>query len=378
MAIYNEDYDSTYRCVELDDAKSIVKLSSIVHDSITYLDLNIGEYTNFKNRITTLSTDSARAFESGFPSKEAFESYSRTLFFVPFLKYDEEFHAQKFYVRELWFERKFQAFAILFIKRAEHKLTSLKKLNFEIEYKVRSRDSSFEICSRLNILCIERYDSDRIKGVLIALNVAFCDDDDFGEVSEYFLYHKCVSSGISLNPTADFGKDIIRQLMHDGFYRFVPQLLQRGFYLKAPVSEDNFFSSSGINLRRLDLAYYAYRLNPIVSLNNRDNYCDDSLTNLDGLEALTALWRSIPDVLFSQQEFAYINPRLLSTHSIEEIQSFYKRFAGDCPLYPEPRSLKHYCRLVVRNALASNQELPHGISELGMSPTLQSFLNLEC
>ncbi|CAL1262237.1 unnamed protein product [Larinioides sclopetarius] len=390
MAVCNRDYDSTLRCVELNDAKSIVKHSSIVHKSVTYLDLNIGEYPNFKSEITTSNTDYAKTSKACFPSKETFASFSH----IPSLRHNKESYAAKFYVSESWYKRKLQAFAILFIKRSEHKFTSLTKLRFnkECDFSIEIFNlmtintiihTTIQVRCCLSILCIECDDSDRIKGLLIALDIG--DSDAEAKVCEYFLYHKCLLSGINLSETKDFAINILRLLMNRECYRFVPHLLKRGFYLQVPFSEDFIIFLPGfrrfreIYPRRCDLLFYAHRLHPSTRLNDV-HYLGSPGTESqisNGSKALAAIWRSIPDALFSQEEIAHVYKELNMSLFANEIQNFYKEMVGDCPLRPTPRSLKHYCRIVVRKALSLNQELPHGIRKLDLPQPLPLFLNLE-
>ncbi|CAL1262236.1 unnamed protein product [Larinioides sclopetarius] len=389
MAVCNRDYDSTLRCVELNDAKSIVKHSSIVHKSVTYLDLNIGEYPNFKSEITTSNTDYAKTSKACFPSKETFASFSH----IPSLRHNKESYAAKFYVSESWYKRKLQAFAILFIKRSEHKFTSLTKLRFnkECDFSIEIFNlmtintiihTTIQVRCCLSILCIECDDSDRIKGLLIALDIG--DSDAEAKVCEYFLYHKCLLSGINLSETKDFAINILRLLMNRECYRFVPHLLKRGFYLQVPFSEDfiiflpGFRRFRGISIRRRDFVYYAHRIHPDTRLNGIDilDRPAESQT-LNGSKALTMMWRTIPDVLLTQEEISHVYNEVNMPHSVEKIQNFYKTIAGDCPQHPMPRSLEHYCRLIIRRALAFNRQLPHGINKLGLPPPLPSFLNLE-
>ncbi|CAL1262235.1 unnamed protein product [Larinioides sclopetarius] len=384
VAVFNEA--SSFRRLQLDEAKDIVKQSSIVHKSITHLDLNIGEYNDFKNDIATLDTDSSAASKVCLPSKETFERFSHMLI----LKYEKEFYTPKIYVSKSWYRRKLQDFIILCIKRAEHTLISLEKFKFRGSNFWTIKDSmTFIDYYSLNILCMECYDSNTVKGILIALDIL---DPDFenakAEVNQYFLYQNSILSSIGLSETTDFGKDIIRILMHNEFYTFVPHLLKRGFSLKASFSGNEDFEIwrfyycpwdvRGISIRRRDFVYYAHRIHPDTRLNGIDilDRPAESQT-LNGSKALTMMWRTIPDVLLTQEEISHVYNEVNMPHSVEKIQNFYKTIAGDCPQHPMPRSLEHYCRLIIRRALAFNRQLPHGINKLGLPPPLPSFLNLE-
>ncbi|GBN49860.1 hypothetical protein AVEN_55618-1 [Araneus ventricosus] len=82
----------------------------------------------------------------------------------------------------------------------------------------------------MSILCIESYYSDRVKGVLIALDFpGFDGETDSAEIREYFLYHNCISCGKRFPETTDLGEDIIRHLLSSRFFRFIPHLLKCGF-----------------------------------------------------------------------------------------------------------------------------------------------------
>ncbi|GBN75848.1 hypothetical protein AVEN_78662-1 [Araneus ventricosus] len=249
--------ESLFKRIELNDAKSIVKHSSDAHDSITYLDLSIGEFSSFRSKIATSNPDSPRIFTAYSKSKEfstenlaqysrkvvpsllldlPWRSFYRALgktgkrYSYPFpLERDDGFYVAQIYVSKSWYLRTFQSFMILFIKSAKQKLTSLGKFHG-------FRRSSFEcddfikLFYCMSILCIECYDSDRVKGVLIALDFPGLDaETDSGEIREYFLYHNCIYSGNRFPETTDLGEDIIQLVLLARFFRFIPHLLKFGF-----------------------------------------------------------------------------------------------------------------------------------------------------
>ncbi|KAF8770365.1 hypothetical protein HNY73_017907 [Argiope bruennichi] len=116
-----------------------------------------------------------------------------------------------------------------------------------------------------------------------------------------------------------------------------------------------------------------------ISLQNPEITGYHQLLHLAG-EALTLLWRSIPDVLLSKNEIESFSRKRFcrSILSVEKFLRSYEKIVGVIPSTTTPRSLTHYSRLIIRKAMALNLQLPDGISKLDIPLNLKSFLNLEC
>ncbi|GBO01090.1 hypothetical protein AVEN_91181-1 [Araneus ventricosus] len=398
--------ESLFKSIELSDAKSIVTHSSDVHDSITYLDLSTGEFSSFRSEIATSNPVSPRtctAYSKSFEfSTENLAQYSRKVipsllldlpcrsfhramgktgvrYLYPFpLERGDGFYVAEIYVSKSWYLRTFQSFIIRFVKSAKQKLTSLGKFHH-------FRGTSFQcddfikICYCMSILCIECYDSDRVKGVLIALDFpGFEAETDSAEIREYFLYHNCISSGNRFPETTDLGEDIIGLVLLARFFRFIPHLLKFGFYtISGERDLDGYDERLRISSRRKRLMLETLRLQEIhpINLYQVDETFDPYMPQL-AHKALAEMWRSIPDALLSQKEMEFTISKYPEL-SIEELQSTYERIVGPYPSEPTPRSLTHYCRIAIRKVMSFNLQLPHGISKLDLPATVLSFLRLE-
>ncbi|GBN25056.1 hypothetical protein AVEN_65055-1 [Araneus ventricosus] len=105
-----------------------------------------------------------------------------------------------------------------------------------------------------------------------------------------------------------------------------------------------------------------------------DIYLDDGP---EELESLQLVWRSIPDVVICLDELKAAFPALMGTKRIKEIHGYIRNITGEEAVFPQPRSLKHYCRCAVRKILCGNGQLSTGIDSLALMSELQSYLKLE-
>ncbi|GBL73081.1 hypothetical protein AVEN_128236-1 [Araneus ventricosus] len=96
-----------------------------------------------------------------------------------------------------------------------------------------------------------------------------------------------------------------------------------------------------------------------------------------GLKSLQLVWRSIPYAYISVDELITSYPGLQVSNYLESMHNFLRDITGEVTVHPEPRSLKHYCRTVVRNALSRNSMLFWGIDKIGLPPSILSYLKLE-
>ncbi|KAF8770367.1 hypothetical protein HNY73_017909 [Argiope bruennichi] len=394
--------NSLFRVVSLSDARSIVYYSSIVHKSVTHLDLNIGEYSSFKREIGTLNRHSARASQICVQTKEGtktltedgkflcptlhfkltFTKSFRAIRYIDICPYCLERNIQslqvdKLSVHRIWFERSLQRFVVLFIKQAKRKLASLKMFSrFSCMSSFLMTDKCL-ICCCFNILCVEYYNIDAVKGIFIALNIPEFQNEPL-IVNEYLIYHNCLSNGNRLPETTDFGQFFMGLLMESGFYRFIPHLLNCGFSRLFEMKEgDPLITRKRLTERRRFLIYDIHFLHILYKLRSRRRQVFGHWINHYALEALTKLWRSIPDPHLSQKEITFVFKRNLFAVTAEEFLDGYERIIYDVPPEPTPRSLKHNCRIVIRKAMTLNVQLPHGISQLGLPAILASYLKLE-
>ncbi|GBN92807.1 hypothetical protein AVEN_52801-1 [Araneus ventricosus] len=100
------------------------------------------------------------------------------------------------------------------------------------------------------------------------------------------------------------------------------------------------------------------------------------LHNTKGRQALQLIWRSIPDVYITREEMAGQYEEVVTARYMTDIWNFYSDIVEDCSS-PKPRSLQHYCRVIIRTALSDNRQLYEGIDKLKLPSKMQSFLKLE-
>ncbi|KAF8770355.1 hypothetical protein HNY73_017900 [Argiope bruennichi] len=367
MAIY-EEY-SVFRYIELDDARNIAKYGSIVHKSITYLDLNFSEYSTYKKEIAALKTDSSRNSEvrcepKGFTRNHALRRKSvcpslhlelpskytyRVLLYTDMCSYclerdDKSVYVDRFYVDEIWYKRTFQRFVVLHVKQAERKLDSLTNFFEFIDEGSFYESEEVLISHYMNILCIEC--SDRVKGVFIVMNIVGYEDDP-EIVNEYFIYPNYISNENSLPQHIDFGEDIVWLLIRLALYRFVPFVLKHGISSTSKQIDLDICDKRRNDRRRHSLMHDIRRLlyfhesssqNPEITGYHR-------LIHLTG-EALTLLWRSTPDVLLSKNEIESFSRKQCcpSIQSDEKFLRLYEKIVGVIPSNTTPRSLTHYSR----------------------------------
>ncbi|CAL1294442.1 unnamed protein product [Larinioides sclopetarius] len=172
-------------------------------------------------------------------------------------------------------------------------------------------------------------------------------------------------------------------LMRSRFFRFIPHLLKIGF--STVPRKINLYANDKeirISKRRISLIYDILRLQDFHLMEmeyiSPESVSYSRFNPKSAHKALAVMWRSIPDALLSQKEMTLVISNGHQQHSIEELQITYERIVGPYPSEPTPRSLTHYCRIVIRKFMAFNLQLPHGISKLDIPTTLLSFLRLEC
>ncbi|GIX97119.1 SOCS box domain-containing protein [Caerostris darwini] len=96
-------------------------------------------------------------------------------------------------------------------------------------------------------------------------------------------------------------------------------------------------------------------------------------------EAMCLWWRSIPDAFLTVEELnlTFSEAMFLPAHKMISLQRFYSRMVGEDNSVRKPRSLQHLCRVVIRNVLSNNHQLPDGIDHLGLPRLYVAFLKLE-
>lgn len=95
---------------------------------------------------------------------------------------------------------------------------------------------------------------------------------------------------------------------------------------------------------------------------------------------LQYIWRSIPDPYLSGKEIYFTFGAVVPLQYFYALLEYYSSIIVK-KVYVEnavPRSLLHLSRIVIRNQLRNNFQLPHGISHLGVGNILEKYLKLEC
>ncbi|XP_035222606.1 uncharacterized protein LOC118195408 [Stegodyphus dumicola] len=96
------------------------------------------------------------------------------------------------------------------------------------------------------------------------------------------------------------------------------------------------------------------------------------------LECLRYIWRSVPDAFISYEEMRNLLCRNANATNLENrCEELQKCEFESFESILQPRSLLHYSRCVIRQALICNSQLPGGISLLGLPKRLQAYLRLE-
>ncbi|GIX98004.1 ankyrin repeat and SOCS box protein 17 [Caerostris extrusa] len=94
-------------------------------------------------------------------------------------------------------------------------------------------------------------------------------------------------------------------------------------------------------------------------------------------EAMCLWWRSIPDAFLTVEELNLTFSEALLAYKMISLERFYFRMVGEYNSVRKPRSLQHLCRVVIRNVLSNNHQLPGGIDRLGLPRLYVMFLKLE-
>ncbi|CAL1293398.1 unnamed protein product, partial [Larinioides sclopetarius] len=123
---------------------------------------------------------------------------------------------------------------------------------------------------------------------------------------------------------------------------------------------------------------YKTRLFPIIREENGLEEISKPENQINTLEALRLVWRSIRDSFVSLQEMNDAYGHFFPTEILSEAHSFYEETIHQTVSCRKPQSLTQYCKCVIRKSLYnSKQWLPNGIKHLNLPPRFKSFLNLE-
>ncbi|KAF8766952.1 hypothetical protein HNY73_019967 [Argiope bruennichi] len=96
--------------------------------------------------------------------------------------------------------------------------------------------------------------------------------------------------------------------------------------------------------------------------------------------ALRLIWRSIPDPYLSGKELYFAFGGIITPEYFYALNGFYNStVVEENPPsdHTTPRLLLQLCRVAIRSILSSNFQLPHGIGQLGVGKTLESYLKLQ-
>ncbi|GBN44311.1 hypothetical protein AVEN_164389-1 [Araneus ventricosus] len=108
------------------------------------------------------------------------------------------------------------------------------------------------------------------------------------------------------------------------------------------------------------------------------SYLNRSRNFLAVSDSLRIIWNSVPEAFLCHEEIeSAFKEEGFSPKEIEDIYKFYSEAVEEFPSKVQPRSLKHYCRVVIRRRLwKCGLWLPEGIRQSGLPPKLQAYLNL--
>ncbi|XP_055953477.1 uncharacterized protein LOC129989152 isoform X2 [Argiope bruennichi] len=94
-------------------------------------------------------------------------------------------------------------------------------------------------------------------------------------------------------------------------------------------------------------------------------------------EALRLVWNSIPDSYITFDEMTRICGRKYGITNLRNAHYTYRKAVLFDSPFIQPRSLKQYCRTIIRRLLNDNHLLPDGIDCLGLPNDLKLFLKLQ-
>ncbi|KAF8771323.1 uncharacterized protein LOC129988497 [Argiope bruennichi] len=396
-------FNGRTRLTKLEDAKNIAKYSFHCHRSVTYLDLSLQEYSVYKKRFPN---------ERKFYHKYVCTDQGLQKCLQPLREYEKTILLQNFHL-DISKEREpasgnveystvnqnriydcetvyevipekyiYEYYLTRYIEKALEKNTEkLSIIKLCLKFLKNKDFQTFFIKpgnKRRFIPLIIKYCSDfeLLVNVLkmISFDIWIIYDSEPDQL-EFFLYrvHALKEGRKALE------KDMIYMGYANSMKKSVEILLK---YQNCPKFSRRSYQYALRNLiskrRRFDSAELMHLVKPT------ENKFQGILTFLAfkeksdaAFQHLRLLWRSLPMCFITLNEFKYMFGPMLDPEEIIEIYNFYtdiiEQHAPSC----QPRMLKHYCRLKIRNLLYEQERLHDGIDELGLPLDLQLYLKLK-
>ncbi|CAL1295501.1 unnamed protein product [Larinioides sclopetarius] len=108
-------------------------------------------------------------------------------------------------------------------------------------------------------------------------------------------------------------------------------------------------------------------------IDSKQHYCTQAAS-----EALRLIWCSIPDAYISFKEIKRAFRGIFKAGELKNMYDFYATAVDKTSESDEPRSLQHLCRALIRKTLRKNQIwIPEGIRQICLPKSIELFLNLE-
>ncbi|CAL1262242.1 unnamed protein product [Larinioides sclopetarius] len=415
-------HELKYRSINLDDAKSIVRHSFIVQKSVTHLDLSTCEYTSYQKQIRKMLNYAASGvskaniqteedsrkffikerdilyiFHLDLPKNKEpslrnlpFSHHERNLPFYKETECDSEtFNVSRITVPDIWYQRNIRNLLIPFLRMTDRKMDTLIKLHHgstsrKDKVRILGVGTLLSVCVSLNIFCCELETVGNLYGLLIVVNNH--DPLTISNETNAILYQSYGNKNeVQTNVVFD---NIINGLLDMRCYHILPAALNYGHvpqlnrcdietllnFVRCTWNYSEEQLLKGIIGGVFSIRRNALLLRTLLPLLQSEG---QKAAIQAARHVLSILWRAIHDPFLSRREVEYAYKDVLEEDLFTLLNNFYQEIVEEYPLYPTPRSLKHYSRMVIRTLLKDNEFLPDGINQLDIPQELRSYLRLE-